>query len=160
MCSDDQGRPIRHPGYYWLAYDWRNLLPACVKCNQPAVISGRKVGKHNRFPVGGRHAQQPHEVAAEEPLLIHPASGRPEDDPERHLMVDTNTGVMGHHTERGRVCIDIFALNLRTWTGHALTTRHCPNCFSGLDARLAAVWIARPGFGSLAELAKLDPPSY
>src|SRR5215472_5170548 len=22
-----------HPGYYWLAYDWRNLLPACGQCN-------------------------------------------------------------------------------------------------------------------------------
>src|SRR5215213_1418661 len=22
-----------HPGYYWLAYDWRNLFPACQRCN-------------------------------------------------------------------------------------------------------------------------------
>jgi hypothetical protein len=31
-----------HPGYFWLAYDWRNLLPACVYCN-----SG--YGKNDQF---------------------------------------------------------------------------------------------------------------
>jgi hypothetical protein len=33
---------VPHPGYFWLAYDWRNLLPACVYCN-----SG--YGKNDRF---------------------------------------------------------------------------------------------------------------
>ena len=28
------GEPVKHPGYYWLAYEWTNLLPTCVKCNQ------------------------------------------------------------------------------------------------------------------------------
>jgi hypothetical protein len=23
-----------HPGYYWLAYEWTNLLPSCTLCNQ------------------------------------------------------------------------------------------------------------------------------
>lgn len=110
---DARGHPVHHPGYYWLAYDWRNLVPSCTKCNQPAVISGRKVGKHSRFPVEGRHAQQPDEVAKEKPLLIHPGSGQAEDDPELHLMVDTRTGLMGYQTERGRKCVEIFALNLR-----------------------------------------------
>ncbi len=110
---DEQGRPVYHPGYYWLAYDWRNLLPACTKCNQPADISGRKIGKHNRFPVDGRHAQHPDEVANERPLLIHPASGLPEDDPELHLKVDTEKGIIGPKSKRGRTCIEIFALNLR-----------------------------------------------
>ncbi len=111
--TDEDDQPVSHPGYYWLAYDWRNLLPACAKCNQPGVISGRKVGKHNRFPVEGSHALKPGEEAQEKPLLIHPASGQPEDDPQLHLTVDTRTGIMGHRTERGRKCIDIFALNLR-----------------------------------------------
>lgn len=110
---DAEGQPLPHPGYYWLAYDWQNLLPTCTKCNQPTAISGRKVGKHSRFPVEGRHAQQPDQVATEKPLLIHPASGRAEDDPGLHLMVDPRTGIMGHRTERGRTCIEIFALNVR-----------------------------------------------
>ena len=37
-----------HPGYFWLAYDWRNLVPACSFCN-----SG--LGKNERFDVGNRH---------------------------------------------------------------------------------------------------------
>jgi hypothetical protein len=39
---------LGHPGYFWLAYDWRNLLPSCVYCN-----SGR--GKNDRFDVQQRH---------------------------------------------------------------------------------------------------------
>ena len=112
--TDEHDRPIKnHPGYYWLAYDWTNLLPSCAKCNQPGIVSGRKVGKRNRFPVKGRHARRPEEIELEKPHLIHPASGRPEDNPELHLVVDTRTGIMGHRTERGRMCIEIFALNDR-----------------------------------------------
>jgi hypothetical protein len=37
-------RTIIHPGYFWLAYDWRNLIPACPMCN-----SGQ--GKNDRFDV-------------------------------------------------------------------------------------------------------------
>ena len=34
----------RQPGYYWLAYEWSNLLPLCSKCNQK---------KSNKFPLQG-----------------------------------------------------------------------------------------------------------
>lgn len=37
-----------HPGYFWLAYHWKNLLPACHACN-----SGR--GKQNQFPLDAAH---------------------------------------------------------------------------------------------------------
>src|SRR4051812_22350680 len=23
-----------HPGYWWLAYEWNNLLPSCIDCNR------------------------------------------------------------------------------------------------------------------------------
>ena len=72
---DAEGEPLRHPGYYWLAYDWRNLLPTCAICNEPSTFGGKKIGKHNRFPVSGRHAQVPAEVGGEQELLINPASG-------------------------------------------------------------------------------------
>jgi hypothetical protein len=35
---------IDHPGYFWLAYDWRNLLPSCAYCNS-------NEGKLNQFPI-------------------------------------------------------------------------------------------------------------
>src|SRR5579872_571430 len=34
----------QHPGYYWLCYEWSNLLPSCITCN-------REGSKHNHFPV-------------------------------------------------------------------------------------------------------------
>jgi hypothetical protein len=42
-------KTIKHPGYFWLAYDWRNLIPACTFCN-----SGR--GKNDRFEIKERFA--------------------------------------------------------------------------------------------------------
>ena len=37
-----------HPGYYWLCYEWTNLLPSCHYCNTES-------GKRNQFPkFGGR----------------------------------------------------------------------------------------------------------
>lgn len=110
---DANGEPLKHPGYYWLAYEWTNLLPTCVKCNQADVRQGRRIGKHSRFPVEGRHAQRPEEVAQERPLLINPLSDQEADDPSHHLVVDTKTGLMGHRTSRGQACLDIFGLNLR-----------------------------------------------
>jgi hypothetical protein len=32
-CTLPDGVEIEHPGYFWLAYDWRNLVPACSFCN-------------------------------------------------------------------------------------------------------------------------------
>ncbi len=103
-----------HPGYYWLIYDWKNLIPACVLCNQISTKNseGKKIGKLNRFPVEGKHATQPNQECKEKPLLINPASGHPDDDPAEHLVVD-KTGVMIPKTRRGETCIDVFGLNYR-----------------------------------------------
>jgi hypothetical protein len=27
--EDEFGYKIKHPGYFWLAYDWKNLMPSC-----------------------------------------------------------------------------------------------------------------------------------
>jgi hypothetical protein len=122
LWRDDQGLPIldaqsrvqHHPGYFWLAYDWRNLLPSCRGCNQPFKPGEKKLGKHNRFPVEGRHAQQRHEVATERPLLIHPADPE-DDDPEDHLGVDTRSGAFfgKSGSPRGKACIEVLDLNDR-----------------------------------------------
>ena len=46
------GVEIDHPGYFWLAYDHRNLLPACSACNRRAgdAASGMNTGKWDIFP--------------------------------------------------------------------------------------------------------------
>ncbi len=116
--QDDDGHEKEHPGYYWLAYDWENLLPSCQLCNQPSKdldsATGQtvKLGKRSRFPLtsGSRYTWHPdHDLSAESPVFINPV----QEDPAEHLEVDLETGLMSSKTARGRVCIDVFGLNLR-----------------------------------------------
>jgi hypothetical protein len=125
-----------HPGYYWLAYEWRNLLPTCARCNRPARLpDGRLVGKSTRFPVARvcprcrrpapagaatdavcaehglvfRHGHEwrPGLETNEAPLFIHPIF----DNPELHLRMDVATGLLIGKTPRGQLCIDLLDLN-------------------------------------------------
>jgi hypothetical protein len=106
---DEDNNPKLHPGYYWLGYDWCNLIPSCTVCNRP---QSENLGKRSRFPVADKHAQIPGDEAKEKPLLINPASQDENDDPDKHLFVD-DTGVMGFRSDRGKMCINIFGLNSR-----------------------------------------------
>ena len=100
-----------HPGYYWLAYDWHNLLPVCNKCNTMMKNrDGKLTGKGARFPVKGSHwAGHPGEETQEEPLLLHPIF----DHPEEYLGFDENTGIIyaRDNNEKGKTCIELFDLN-------------------------------------------------
>jgi uncharacterized protein (TIGR02646 family) len=98
-----------HPGYHWLAYDWQNLLISCIKCNQ---LSKRKFGKGCRFPVVDKHAHTPDTINQEKPLLINPTSIFPEDLPSKHLSINPDGSLRGL-TDRGKMCIQVFGLNLR-----------------------------------------------
>ena len=46
--QDDNGDEIEHPGYFWLAYHWKNLLPSCEYCNTAG-------GKGDVFPTERGH---------------------------------------------------------------------------------------------------------
>lgn len=104
------GKKVPHPGYYWLAYEWRNLFLACATCNRPSTskASGRRVGKWDQFPVEDFRATKMGEESQESPILINPV----EEDPADHLEVD-DTGIIIAKTDRGQKCIDIFELNDR-----------------------------------------------
>ena len=57
-----------HPGYWWLAYDWDNLLIACKVNNT--------IDKDNHFPLlgGGQRANTEADMLENErPVLINPA---------------------------------------------------------------------------------------
>jgi hypothetical protein len=92
----------KHPGYWWLAAVWNNLLPSCPACNQSryhtVFDSGitieefeqarrrkpdRLSGKANSFPLLGKNwaNAENDNIAAEDPLLINPCDR----DPENHL---------------------------------------------------------------------------
>lgn len=98
-----------HLGYYWLAYDWTNLLLSCASCNRVVQLNGRRVGKGAQFPVADFRASDPGEEMHEQPLLINPMF----DDPREHLEISHQDGFIIPKTERGRATIDIFGLNIR-----------------------------------------------
>ena len=108
-----------HPGYYWLAYDWQNLLPSCVLCNRrrreparwPEKTRGRLAGKGDSFPLrheSDRAMSPEHEIEREDPLLIDPTL----DDPFEHITFDP-LGRAVPLTCKGEVCIEVFNLNAR-----------------------------------------------
>lgn len=110
MVVAEDGNPKPHPGYYWLAYNWRNLLPSCQKCNQLTKdpVSGRTIGKGMRFPVGSIRAESEGQEADEEPLLINPVL----EDPADHLEVD-GLGIMVGRTPKGDLTVELLGLNAR-----------------------------------------------
>jgi hypothetical protein len=104
------GVEINHPGYFWLAYDYLNLLPACSACNRRAgdAASGMNTGKSDIFPTLDDHwAARPEDLPAERPALLNPWL----DDPAEHLCFDPDTGVVAGTTERGRITVRLLGLN-------------------------------------------------
>jgi hypothetical protein len=101
---------VVHPGYFWLAYDLTNLLPACADCNRPnSKKTGALIGKWDFFPIEGERIHRPGDVAEERPLLINPLI----EDPSDHIEVD-ETGVLAAKTLRGDKAITMLGLNSRT----------------------------------------------
>jgi len=102
-----RGKRLQHQGYFWLAYDWRNLLPACALCNRPnRPRVGPRFGKWDQFPVRSFRAIKPGDEAKEKPLLLHPIF----DEPAKHFVLD-ESGIIGGRTDEGRECIRVFGLN-------------------------------------------------
>ncbi len=88
--------PLNEPGYYWLAYDWDNLLLSCQICNQRY--------KKNYFPLAditGRMVSHHDSVAAEVPLFIHPAL----EDPEQHIRFEYEMPLPVSGSAKGRETI-------------------------------------------------------
>jgi hypothetical protein len=114
MISGADGKEEPHAGYYWLAYDWRNLLPACIDCNRPSTqkTPGKRIGKWDHFPVEDEtvRASRPGEEGLESPLLLNPAD--PTDDPSRHLAID-ESGIFSWSTPQGEKTVETFGLNDR-----------------------------------------------
>ena len=105
---DDKKEQV-HPGYYWLAYDWRNLFPACIACNQASTnTDGTRAGKLDRFPVDGTRAVNPDDsLASEMARLIDPYL----EYPDEHLKFDPDTGIVGPKTPKGKSMIEVLGLN-------------------------------------------------
>jgi uncharacterized protein (TIGR02646 family) len=97
---------VNHYGYYWLGYEWSNLLLACPKCNG-------KGGKGNKFPIDGVRTftdsiRLPHKspLFNEKPLLLNPEL----DNPREHFIFDEYGKIEGISV-RGRRTIKICKLD-------------------------------------------------
>jgi hypothetical protein len=103
-----------HPGYYWLGYQWSNLLLACSSCNNK---------KRNFFPISGirlvthpvtngaldlaRCLADGAELMGEQPTLINPEI---ELDPMFHFEFYPDGTIKGN-TDPGRETIIVCGLN-------------------------------------------------
>ena len=96
-----------HKGYYWLGYEWSNLLLACPKCNG-------KEAKGNKFPISGvrvsvhssKSLADKSPLINEEPLLLNPEI----DNPREHFIFDAY-GKIDSNTTRGIKTIEICKLD-------------------------------------------------
>jgi hypothetical protein len=108
-----------HNGYYWLCYEWSNLIPSCRTCNAEGA-------KGTKFPVAGNRITGPsfldgalnqqhclaHEkpLSEEKPLLLHPEIDNPkiflafEPDPEKKGVGIKGIDAGGRGSETIRIC--------------------------------------------------------
>lgn len=127
---DEEGQEIPHPGYFWLAYHWQNLLPCCQFCNAAG-------GKLDVFPVQKAHVSvkrlkdeeiddlfdkitrsakaadifylEPRDLdRLEGRLLLHPYLDKPED--HIYFEVDGKAAVWAD-SKQGKASIKVYKLN-------------------------------------------------
>lgn len=129
--STPDGNRVKHPGYFWLAFNFHNLLPSCRRCN--AIH-----GKQTQFPLRASRYVFLHKPAEdtpladgsiesptwrgwfylspsdldilEEPMLLHPYN----DNPRRDLVfLDCGTVLprQGGDAEKANHSINVFDLN-------------------------------------------------
>lgn len=94
--------PEQFPGYYWLAYEWNNLLFSCQVCNQTF--------KQAFFPLevpDSRARSHYDNLSAESPLLINPA----EEDPEEFITFYKEVIRAVDGNQRGAVTIENLGLD-------------------------------------------------
>lgn len=88
---------LTRPGYFWLAYDWSNLLFCCQICNQRE--------KRNHFPIEDEQQRCTHpnkDVSLEKPLFINPRF----EDPETHIAFRGEVPFPVNNSKKGKATID------------------------------------------------------
>lgn len=96
------GDALQKPGYYWLAYEWDNLLFSCEKCNRSY--------KKNFFPITNtiHRAKSHHDnLKLETPLFIHPAK----EDPRQFIEYNGAFPRAIGGNEKGKITIEKIGLD-------------------------------------------------
>ena len=100
--QQDVGKPLMKPGYYWLAYDWSNLLLACEWCNSRA--------KRRLFPLDDeskRCRSHRQKITRESPLLLDPSK----DEPTKHLTFAEEYVLAKGGSRKGGKSIKVYRLD-------------------------------------------------
>jgi hypothetical protein len=170
LTEDEHGAQIQHPGYFWLAFDWMNLVPSCKSCNGPG-------GKMSQFPVQKNHILlkrlKPEEVAAlnpppypsqawpgmyylrteqldklEEPLLLHPYMDK-DNDPRKHIRFNfKGIEYAFNNSTKGHQSIKVFRLSKDTLRRkRADAQRKASNLFFGAYKQYVEVELMSPEEG-------------
>ncbi len=95
-----KGSKALYPGYYWLAYSWKNLYYSCSICNST---------KGSLFPLSDpalRARSHTDDLSCEKPLILDPGGT---DDPRGHIQFQNE--IAESSTTRGRTTIDLAGLN-------------------------------------------------
>jgi hypothetical protein len=90
---------VRHPGYWWLAYEWSNLVVVCKECNTRY--------KGDKFIVEGDYVEEPGPL--DESLLVHHHNDRI--DPIKHFRINDATGSLVPVTPQGEMTCRLLGLN-------------------------------------------------
>ncbi|MGB1250070.1 MAG: hypothetical protein ACPG8W_05510 [Candidatus Promineifilaceae bacterium] len=112
----------KHSGYYWLAYTWSNLFPACQFCNQRRkepprwgeIIQGAG-GKADQFPLENEKTRvtspaKNRLLNQEATLLLNPC----EEDPIPHIGFSFDGGIFEiNGSLKGKTTIDVCHLERR-----------------------------------------------
>lgn len=96
-------RSLTYPGYYWLAYDWNNLMYSCEVCNRSF--------KKNQFPLRNETTRKPNHTHAnlltnEDRLLINPN----EEDPSTFITFKEEVPVPVNGSLKGSTSIRAYGL--------------------------------------------------
>lgn len=93
---------LGRPGYYWLAYEWKNLLFACERCNRRH--------KKDLFPLidpSRRAKSRQTPLANETPVFIDPSA----EDPELYITYRDHVPVAIDGNRRGKQTIKALGLH-------------------------------------------------
>ena len=99
-----------HTGYFWLAYEWSNLLLSCQICNNSKSYHFPILGQRLTGPPTRRSDWQVNSspMLAERPLLINPEI----DQPENYLKFSPSGEISPrNNSQKGRVTIVTCKLN-------------------------------------------------
>lgn len=163
-----------HPGYWWKAMDWDNLVLSCMHCNQerrqlhfPAGLSEAEIrqalidndftttGKKNAFPTENDQWIDSDEgdLTTEKPLLIDPTVTDPEpllvwEDRDEFGRVESRDGDI-----RAETTISILGLN-RRWLCEQRMIRWADIELVLMDIRIALEQMTAASTNEAAKVAK------